>query len=294
MGGASGLIGSHLVAELRSAGWSVRRLVRREPAVPEEVSWAPAKGQLGDEALNGVDAVVLLSGAGIGARRWTDSYRRELVRSRTGPVSLVATRLAQRIDRGLAPVRLVTASAVGYYGDRGETILTESSGPGDGFLADLCVAWEGATEPAVAAGCSVAHARTGIVLSESGGALGRLLPLVRLGLAGPLGPGRQWWPWITLEDEVRALAHLLTSSLTGGINLAAPEPVRNRELIRALAHAAHRPAAVPAPAWALRLALGGFAGDLLASQRVIPEALTADGFAFTSASIEDAAQRVVR
>lgn len=293
VGGASGLIGSRLVAELRAEGWTVRRLVRGEPSDPGDVAWTPDAGLLPDQALDGVDAVVILSGAGIGDRRWTVRYRRELLRSRTQPVSLVATRLAQRIRDGHPPVRLVTASAVGYYGDRGETLLPESAGPGEGFLADLCVAWEAATAPAAKAGCSVAHSRTGIVLDSSGGALSRLLPLVRLGLGGPMGSGRQWWPWITLEDEVRALIHLLTSPLTGGVNLTAPEPVRNRALVSALARAAHRPAVLPVPGWALRIALGGFAGDLLASQRVVPTALTADGFTFTSPTIDEAARVVV-
>lgn len=293
LGGASGLIGSRLASALAAEGYGVRRLVRREPRDAGEVSWDPAAGRLGDAALDGVSAVVILSGTGVAAHRWTRAYRRELVRSRTGPVSLVAARLAQRVAAGHPPVRLVTASAVGYYGDRGETILTESSGPGDGFLADLCVAWEGATSPATTAGCSVAHARTGIVLDPAGGAAARLLPLVRLGLAGPMGSGRQWWPWITLTDEVNALVHLVGSSLTGGVNLTAPEPARNRDLVRTLARRAHRPAVLPVPGWALRVALGGFGGELVASQRVVPEALTRDGFTFTSPTIDDAARAVL-
>lgn len=288
VGGASGLIGSRLVSALQADGATVRRLVRREPRTPEEVAWSPAEGRLDPAALDDVTAVVVLSGAGVGDHRWTRSYTRELVRSRTSSVSIVAARLAQ----AGSSARLVTASAVGYYGDRGEDVLTESSGPGEGFLADLCQAWERAADPAREI-TSVAHARTGIVLAPEGGALGRLRPLIRLGVAGPLGSGRQWWPWITLEDEVRALVHLTRSGVTGPVNLTAPEPVRNRELIRTFAAAMHRPAVLPVPAFALRAALGGFAGDLLASQRVLPEALLADGFEFTSPTIEDAADALV-
>lgn len=284
IGGASGLIGSGLVHALRERGTLVRRLVRRSPAAADEVRWDPPAGRLPDAAFEDVTSVVVLSGAGVADHRWTESYRRTLVESRIGPVSLLASRMAALN----VEANLVAASAVGYYGDRGDTVLTEDAGPGTGFLADLAVAWEGAPDPARAAGLAVAHARTGLVMDPAGGALRKLLPLIRLGVAGPLGSGDQWWPWITLEDELRALLHLIDTRADGPFNLSAPEPERNRDLIRAFASALHRPAVIPVPAWALRLALGGFGGDLVASQRAMPTALLRTGFEFVSPTVSDA------
>lgn len=295
VGGASGLIGTRLREALLERGTTVRSLVRREPRSESEVRWDPTGGVLPDRAFDGVGCVVVLSGAGVGDRRWTERYRRELIRSRTASVSLIAAAMARlgsgaRLDPG---TRLVVASAVGIYGDRHEEILTEEAPPGRGFLADLCVAWERAADPAREAGLAVAHARTGLVLDPAGGALRRLLPLLRLGLGGPMGSGRQWWPWITLQDEVRALIHLVDSDVTGPVNLTAPEPERNRDLVRALAAALHRPAVVPVPAWALRLAVGGFGGELVASQRAVPTALLRSGFEFTAPTIVDAADQLL-
>ncbi|PWD49866.1 TIGR01777 family protein [Serinibacter arcticus] len=289
VGGASGLIGSPLVAHLEATGTRVRRLVRRPASGPDEVTWAPEDGVLPDSAFDGVSAVVVLSGAGVADKRWTSSRRRELLRSRTSTTSLIARRMAEVGG----PRRLVAGSAVGFYADRDEEELTETSGPGEGFLAELTQAWEAAAQPARDAGLSVAHARTGLVLTPDGGALGRLLPLLRLGVAGPMGHGRQWWPWITLTDEVRALAHLVTSDVTGPVNLTAPEPLRNAELTRVLARALNRPATVPVPGIALRIGLGGFAAELLNSQRVLPTVLEADGFVFTHPRLEAAAAELV-
>lgn len=289
VGGASGLIGSHLVAHLREQGHQVRQLVRREPAGPDEVTWSPSEGLLADEAFDGVDAVVSLSGAGIGDKRWTAERRRELLRSRTSTTSLLARRMAEVGG----PRRLVSASAVGIYADRGDEELTEDSPPGEGFISELCQAWEAATRPASDAGLSVAQVRTGLVLTPSGGALGKLLPLLKLGVAGPMGNGRQWWPWISLADEIRALTHLVTSDLQGPVNLTAPEPLRNAELIRVLARSLDRPALVPVPAFALRIALGGFSQELLASQRVLPQALLADGFTFEHPALAPAAASIL-
>lgn len=291
LAGASGFLGAPLAAELRAKGVQVRRLVRRGVQERDEVSWDPARGRLEPQALDGVTCVVVLSGAGVAERRWTAARRRVLLESRTRPLGLVARRMADAAPSG--PRRLVVASAVGYYGDRGEKTLTEDSPPGAGFLADLCVAWERAADPAREAGIAVVHARTGLVLDPGGGALGRLLPLVRLGLAGPLGSGRQWWPWITLEDEVAALVHLVGSGLTGPVNLTAPEPERNRSIVRELASALHRPAVLRVPGWALRCALGGFGGELAASQRAVPRALLADGFRFSSPTLADAVARLL-
>lgn len=287
--GASGLIGSRLVAELTDLGFGVRRLVRRAPTAPDEVAWSPQDLDLPADALEGVTAVIVLSGAGIGDRRWTARYRRELVSSRVFPVRLVASTM---VEIG-STARLLTGSAVGFYGDRGDEVLTERSPVGAGFLARLCQEWEAAADPAKSAGIAVAHVRTGIVLDPVGGALAKLLPLLRLGLAGPMGSGRQWWPWITLEDEVRALVHLVTSSVTGPVNLVAPEPERNADLIAALASEMNRPAKLPVPGFALRAAIGGFGGELLASQRVLPEVLLGDGFEFAAPTIADAAAHIL-
>ncbi|MBM6404080.1 TIGR01777 family oxidoreductase [Phycicoccus sp. CSK15P-2] len=288
--GSSGLIGSALVAALRERGDEVVRLVRRAPSGADEVRWDPASRYLDPTVLDGVDAVVNLAGAGVGDRRWTPSYKHEILASRTDSTTAVAGAVAA-MD---GPVRLVSGSAVGYYGDRGDEELTERSAPGAGFLADVTRAWEAATQPAVEAGAPVAVVRTGIVLARKGGAMDRLLTLARLGLAGPLGSGRQFWPWITLPDTVGALLHLVDHpEVTGPVNLAAPSPARQREVVAALGRALDRPALLPAPSPALRLVLGEFAGEILASQRVVGEALAAGGFACTHTDIDSAAAWLV-
>ena len=284
MAGASGLIGSRLTSELESRGYAVRRLVRRASTNPSEFTWDPAGRLLPSAALEGAQCVVVLSGAGVGDRRWTSSYRREILSSRLSTVSLVAQRMAEVGE----PTRLIAASAVGIYADRGEEELTETSAPGQGFLAEVCRAWEAAADPARRAGLSVAHARTGLVLSARGGALGKLLPLIRAGVGGPMGTGTQWWPWITLADEVSALSHLVSSDVVGPVNLVAPHAERNGDLIRALARGLTRPAARPVPAIALRAAVGGFASELTASQLVRPAVLESDGFEFLHPALGDA------
>jgi len=274
--GSSGLIGTALVTALHSAGHDVVRLVRRQARHPDEVSWDPVAGTLDVDRLAGVDAAVNLAGAGIGDRRWNDDYKRTVLGSRVD-----STRTLVKALTCLDPLPrvLVSGSAVGYYGDRGDEPLTEASGPGTGFVTEVCQAWEDAAAPAADAGVRVVLARTGLVLSPDGGALGRLLPLARLGLAGPLGSGRQWWPWITLDDEVRALMFLLEhDEVAGPVNLSAPQPTRNADLTRAVGAALHRPALLPAPAFALRLVLGEFAGEVLSSQRMLPARLLEAGF----------------
>lgn len=288
--GSSGLLGQHLVAQLRRRGDDVRRLVRRTPTAPDELGWEPDAGVLPADALDGVDAVVNLGGAGLGDHRWTPEYKDTIVRSRTAGTRLLAERAAELAAAGRRAPRLLQASAVGLYGDRGEELLTESAPPGDGFLADVVRAWEAAAEPARTAGTEVVLLRTGIVLSPTGGALGRLLPFVRLGVGGPLGDGRGWWPWITLVDHVRAMVHLLDSDLTGPVNLAAPGAARQGEVVRAIAHALHRPAAVHVPRLALQVAVGEFAAEILASQRQVPARLVADGFAFRHPDVTAAAR----
>jgi uncharacterized protein (TIGR01777 family) len=302
--GSHGLIGSALVADLVAHGDTVRRLVRRgaepsdgdarprgESPVPgvRDILWDPRTGELGPAALEGADAVVNLAGAGIGDHRWTPAYKQTILGSRTTTTSLLARTVARLDTR---PV-LVNASAIGAYGDRGDELLTEESERGADFLAGLVRAWENATSPAADAGARVVWLRNGIVLAPSGGALGRLLPILRLGLGGPLGSGRQWWSWITLTDEVAAIRHVIGADVHGPVNAVAPEATTNRALTRALAQALHRPAVLPVPRFALRIALGQFAGDLVASQRVVPGVLARTDFAWTHANLSDAARWVV-
>jgi uncharacterized protein len=283
--GSSGLIGTTLVPRLRSRGHEVVRLVRRAPRSPDEISWDPDAGAIEVAELEGIDAAVNLAGAGVGDHRWTEEYKRTVRDSRVlGTRTLVKalTSLERR------PRVLVSGSAVGYYGDRGDEELTEESAGGSGFLADVVRAWEAETEPASAAGIRVACMRTGLVMARQGGAFGRLLTFLRLGLGGPLGSGRQWWPWITLEDEVGAIEFLLDGSVSGAVNLCSPNPARQREIVAAMAAALHRPALLPAPRFGLRIVLGEFADDVLASQREVPRRLQAAGYAFRHPTIEDA------
>lgn len=287
--GASGLIGSALSAFLSARGDEVLHFVRREPRTRSEVGWDPASRTLDSGDLSGLTAVVHLAGAGVGDHRWTTAYKQEILASRVNGTATIAGALA---DLG-EPIALVSGSAIGAYGDRGEETLTEDSTAGEGFLADVVHAWEAATRPAQDAGLRVVHARTGIVLSPGGGAMARVLPLARLGLAGPLGTGRQYWSWITLHDEVRALAHLLDQDLSGPVNLVSPEPMRQAEIMKALGAQLGRPAVLPAPALALKVALGEFAGEILGSARILPSALTASGFVFEHDTIETAMRWLV-
>ncbi|MCL3860714.1 TIGR01777 family oxidoreductase [Actinotalea sp. K2] len=290
--GSQGLIGSALVEHLAGQGHQVRRLVRREPRCSREIRWDPGAGELDPAALAGVDAVVNLGGAGLGDHRWNAAYRSTILTSRTGPTALLARRIADLGDE--APTVLLQGSAVGVYGDRGDEVVTESSAPGEGFLVDVVRSWEAATAPAEAAGTRVAHLRTGIVMSRTGGSFGRLLPLLRLGVGGPLGPGQNFWGWITLPDQVRAIEHLLTAEVSGPVNLTAPAPARQRDVIRAVARALHRPAVVSVPRVALRIAIGEFADDILSSQRAVPTVLAATGFRHTHPDLTSAAEWVTR
>ena len=282
--GASGLIGSALSAYLSARGDEVTHLVRRESRAPHEVSWDPASRRLAPGDLSGLTAVVHLAGAGVGDHRWTPAYKQEILASRVNGTSTIATALAELGE----PNALVSGSAAGAYGDRGDEVLTEDSETGHGFLADVVREWEAATAPARDAGLRVANARTGLVLTPDGGAMRRVLPLARFGLAGPLGNGRQYWSWITLHDEVRALAHLIDQDLAGPVNLVSPQPLHQAEVMKALGAQLGRPAVLPAPALALKLALGEFAGDILGSARILPSALTASGFVFSHDTIQGA------
>lgn len=286
--GSHGLIGSALVARLASRGHRVRRLVRGGATGPDDLGWDPVAGTLAPGALDGADAVVNLAGAGLGDRRWTRAYRDELRSSRLRGTEL----LARAVAACASPPALLQASAMGYYGDRGETTLPETAARGSGFLADLVVDWEAATGPAREAGARVALLRTSLVLAPHGGALGRLLPLVRAGLGGPLGDGRQYWSWITLDDHVAAVERIAASDVGGPVNLASPDPVPCRDLVRALAAALGRPAVLRVPRTALRVAVGAFADDLLTSARLDPVVLRESGFAYAHPRLDDAVRWV--
>ncbi|GAA2180531.1 TIGR01777 family oxidoreductase [Brooklawnia cerclae] len=279
--GASGLVGTALAEHLRARGDTVIRLMRRCAVQPDEVGWDPGRAELNVSSLEGVDAIVNLSGAPIG-RRWTAAYRREIVESRLGPTRTLARAAAELGSQ----VTLVNASAVGVYGDRGREPLTEDSEPGEGFVPELVLDWEAATRDASDAGNRVALARTGLVITGRGGALGQLMPLVRLGLAGPIGPGTQVWPWISLADEVGALTWLVDNPVAGPVNLSSPATTTNAQLIAAIARAVNRPARLRVPTWALRLVLGGFADEMVASQNEIPGVLVASGYTFSHPTVE--------
>jgi uncharacterized protein (TIGR01777 family) len=290
--GSSGLIGSALVRSLRADGHDVVKLVRREPAAADERRWDPTTHTLDPALLDPADAVVHLAGAGIGDKRWSEDYKQEVLRSRIDGTTTIATAIAQCTS---PPKVLLSSSAVGWYGDTGDEAVDESAPNGQGFLADLVRQWEAATAPAQAADVRVVHARTGVVLSADGGALGKVLPLFKLGLGGRLGSGRQWMSWISIADQITAMRFLLErSDLSGPVNVTAPEPVRNRDYTKALARALRRPALAVVPAAALRVALGEFADEgVLVSQRVVPARLEDAGFLFTYADIDSALRAIV-
>lgn len=285
--GSSGLIGRAVVAALRARGDDVTLLVRHEPQGPSESQWEPAAGSIDPAAITGASAVVHLAGAGIADHRWSTQRKAEILGSRVRSTDLVARALAASAPGSV----LVSGSAIGIYGNRGDEVLDERSETGHGFLADVCRAWEAAAEPAASAGARVVLLRTGVVLSPGGGALGRQLPLFRLGLGGRLGDGRQWLSWISLADEVGAILHAIDEpALSGPVDATAPNPVTNGTFTSALAAAVHRPALLAIPRAALRLALGPELADeaLLASQRVLPARLVATGYRFVAPDITTA------
>jgi len=287
--GASGLIGSSLVPYLRRQGHDVVSLVRAEPRNPCEARWNPRSGDVDLTRLQGTDGVVHLAAANVASRPWTDGYKQQILSSRVQGTRVIAEAIARLEPR---PAVLVSASAMGLYGDRGDEPLDDQAPGAPGFLADVVRAWEGAADPAREAGVRVVHPRTGLVLSRRGGAYGPLRPLLQLGLGGPIGSGQQWWSWITLRDEVRALAWLLEHPLSGPVNLTGPSPERQRDVVRARAQALHRPAVVPVPAAAVRLVLRGFGGELLDSRRVLPVALQGSGFSFDHPDLNSAVRWV--
>jgi NAD dependent epimerase/dehydratase family enzyme len=309
MSGGSGFLGSHLVEDLTKDGHQVIRLVRREARGPEEQQWDPGAGQLDPAVLTGIDAVINLSGAPV-SRHWSETYRKTIRDSRVSATTTLARALAEatadaspaseaaaaaaRGPAGLGapeaklPV-FISASAIGFYGDTGDTIVDENSPAGSGFLSEVCQAWETACAPATAAGLRVVQLRTGLVLSSSGGVLKPLLPLFRLGMGSRFGSGSQWWPWITLTDWVAAVRFLLDrDDLVGPVNLVGPAPVTNADFTVALGRSLHRPTMLSVPATALRMALGGFEVEVLGSRRVLPGVLTAAGFAFQHRDLDSA------
>ena len=285
--GSSGLIGGELVRRLRAEGHEVTRLVRRVPR-PGEAAWDPVEGTADAPALEGHDAVVHLAGAGLGDHRWTRAYKEKILRSRTDGTSLL-TRTLAGLER--PPKVLVSGSAVGYYGDRGDEELTEESGPGAGFLAEVVRQWEGATAPAEEAGIRVVHTRSGIVQSPKGGALGRLVLPFKLGLGGRIGSGRQWLSWVSIDDEVGGILHALgRDDLRGPVNLTAPHPVRFGEYVKVLGRALNRPTPIPTPTLGLELLLGREMVQemLLGGQRVLPAKLRATGYQHRHPRLEGA------
>jgi hypothetical protein len=289
--GASGLIGSALVRVLRDAGYSVRRLVRSEPSGESEFRWDPAAGRLDPAAIEGIDAAVHLSGESV-AGRWTGAKKERILQSRVKSTSLLSEALAAQ-ER--PPSVLVGASAVGYYGDRGDERLTEDSAAGSGFLADVVKRWEAASEPAARAGIRVVRPRFGLVLSGAGGVLAAMRPPFRLGLGGRLGSGRQYMSWIAIDDVVGVIRESLTNeALSGPVNAAAPGAVTNREFTATLGNVLHRPTLFAVPGLALRLALGEFAEEgLLGGQLVVPARLSAAGYEFRYPRLEDAIRHVL-
>jgi uncharacterized protein len=289
--GSSGLIGTALVDALGKAGHRPIPLVRRDPT-GDAIRWDPDAGTIDAAALEGVDAVVHLAGEGIASKRWSLEQKRRILESRTRGTSLLADTLAGLQRK---PGVFVSASAIGYYGERGSDVLTEDDLAATTFLGEVVVAWEAAARPAVEAGIRVAHPRTGIVLSPAGGALAESLPLFKVGLGGRFGSGRQYWSWISLPDEVRALQWLLDHDLAGPVNLTAPEPVTNAAFTKALGAELHRPTLLPIPKFGPAAKLGSeLAQELLyTSSRVVPTKLLESGFKFEHEDIETALHAVL-
>lgn len=289
--GSRGLIGCAVVPRLAAGGQEVVRLVRRGGAVGG-VRWSPERGELDPQGLAGLDAVVHLAGKNVAAGRWTASFKETLRASRVRGTRLLCEGLARQVP---PPRVLVSASAVGFYGDRGERVLDEESASGTSFLADVVRQWEAATRPAEEAGIRVVRLRFGMVLSPAGGALRSLLRVFRIGLGGSVGDGRQYWSWISIDDAVGAICHALrTETLAGPVNAVAPAAVTNREFCRTLGRVLRRPAWMPLPALVARLALGEMARDLLlASTRVVPLRLLQSGYPFRDKHLEDALRRLL-
>ncbi len=271
--GASGLIGSALCAQLKSDGHQVIKVVRRAARVADEVSWNPLKGEIDLAGLEGADAVFHLAGAGVGDKRWSAAYRSEILNSRLLGTTTIANACEQ-----IQPEVFISASAIGYYGETGDRSVTETDRGGDDFLSIVCREWELVANQAPSV--RTVKLRTGLVLDPTGGALGRMLPIFKFGLGGKLGSGKQWWSWITLHDQIRAMIFLMNSKIEGPVNITSPNPVTNQQFTAALARALKRPAFFPAPAFALRAVLGGFSTEILGSKKVMPKVLLDNNFEF--------------
>ena len=285
--GSSGLIGTALVGHLKSEGHTVQRLVRRAPVAADEVQWDPQTGFVDLTALAGVDAIIHLAGVGVGDKRWTKKYKSEILNSRLLGTTTIAKAVAE-----LKPQVFISASAIGWYGESGNRAVVETDRVGDDFLAAVCREWESATD--LAGDVRTVKIRTGLVLDPTGGALGKMLPLFRLGFGGKLGSGKQWWSWITLHDQIRAIVFALENPIAGAVNVTSPNPVTNQEFTSALARALHRPALFPAPAIALKIALGGFSSEVLGSKKVIPHVLQEAGFTWDYPHITEALNQLVQ
>lgn len=286
--GASGLVGRAVSTHLEREGHEVVPMVRRQPGNKQEIFWDPEAGKVDAAALEGIDAVVHLAGENVGEGAWTEERKAAIYRSRVEGTRLIATTLASLKQK---PKVFVCASAIGFYGDRGDAILTEKSGPGEGFLAELVRAWENASRPAADVGIRLVNLRIGVVLSTEGGALSRMITPFRLGLGGKIGSGEQYFPWIAGEDVARAVGHVIGSdSLTGPVNATAPDPVTNAEFTSTLAKVLKCPAIFPLPATVVKLAFGKEKAEelLLVSARVIPARLQASGFEFRYSTPEEA------
>ena len=284
--GSSGLIGTALVGHLKAEGHTVQRLVRRSPIAVDEVQWDPQTGFVDLEPLRGVDAVIHLAGVGVGDKRWNRKYKTEILNSRLLGTSAIANAVAE-----IRPQVFISASAAGWYGESGNRAVVETDRSGDDFLAAVCREWESAAN--LAGDVRTVKIRTGLVLDPTGGALGKMLPLFRFGLGGKMGNGKQWWSWITLHDQIRAIVFVLENPISGPVNMTAPNPVTNQEFTSALARAMHRPALFPVSAIALKIALGGFSSEILGSKRVIPHVLQEAGFAWDYPHISEALAKLI-
>jgi len=282
--GASGLLGPALASSFRVDGHQVVRLVRREPSAADEARWDPVAGHVDPAALGGADVVVHLAGVGLGDRPWTPAHRRAVMDSRVQGTTTISRAAA---ETGVPT--LLSASGIGYYGNPGDRVLDESAPSGTTFIAEIARRWEESTAPASEGGVRVVPMRTAVVLSATGGAYGRLLPIFRLGLGGRIGSGRQWWSWVTLGDYVRAVRFLAAhDEIAGPVNVSAPEPLTNAAMTAAMGRVLHRPTLAVVPGFALRLPLRDFAEDLLGGQRVVPRRLLEAGFEFAHREFEPA------
>jgi uncharacterized protein len=289
--GSHGLVGKALIRSLTSAGHEIARLVRNKPSGTREVEWYPNQGKLDAASLDGFDAVVHLAGESIASSRWSDEKKRAIRDSRVKGTALLSDALA-RVSR--PPSVFVSASAIGYYGNRGDELLTENSAAGNDFLSNVCVEWENATKPAIEKGIRTVHARFGIILDKNEGALAKMLTPFRMGVGGRIGNGRQWMSWIGIDDVVSGLKFLIKESVSGPVNFVAPNPVTNAEFTKTLGRVLSKPTLFPMPEFGVRLAFGEM-GDalLLGSQRVVPALLQQRGFSLVYPSLESALRQIL-